>query len=340
MTLTQTATIVKQAIVISAVALVLGLVSFIGYRIWYAYYLEHLPPVEEKPDTKFGVLPLPDFPESTISTSNYSYSLDTTTGGLPKVGIDPGFEKIIKVYFVTQTFATLLAPDRSRALAEKFGISTQPEILSETKYRFKDEDSNLTVDLDNGNFSYRKEAPVSAKITQQDENQLISGFKQILSNLGSLKENLQNGRAKVVFLRNSKAEAQAALVSLWPAEIDKKEIFTADFNKALVNATVLGEASQLENYISLNFTYYPIDNTTFATYLLKTAEAAFDDLKNGKGIVVIQPDKPQVSITSVYLGYYLPENYSPYLQPIFVFEGPNFVSYVSAINEQFQSQAK
>lgn len=340
MTLTQTAIVVKQAIVISAVALVLGFVSFIGYKIWYAYYLEHLPPVEEKPDTKFGTLPQPDFPESRVSSSNYSYSLDTVTGGLPKVGVDPGFEKIVKVYFVTQTFATLLAPDRSRALAEKFGISTPAEILSETKYRFKDEDKSLTVNLDNGNFSYTKEATVSSIINPADDNKLIADFKQILSNLGVLKENLQNGRAKVISLKNSKAEAQAVQLSLWPAEIDKRSIFTADFNKALVNATVLGEASKLENYLSLNFTYYPIDTTTYATYPLKTAEVAFDDLKNGQGVVVIQPDKPQVSITSVYLGYYLPENYSPYLQPIFVFEGPNFVSFVSAISEQSRSPAR
>ena len=291
MTLTQTAIVVKQAIVISAVALVLGLVSFIGYKIWYAYYLAHLPPVEEKPDTKFGVLPLLNFPESAVSTSNYSYSLDTATGGLPKVGVDPGFEKIVKVYFVTQTFATLLAPDRSRALAEKFGISTPTEILSETKYRFKNNDKNLTVDLDNGNFSYNRVTTVSAKITQDDETQLTSGFKQVLSTLGGLRDDLKNARTKVIFLRNSggqliptqlKAEAQAAQISLWPAAIDKKEIFTADFNKALVNATVLGEANQLENYISLNFTYFPIDNTTFATYPLKTAEVAFEDLKKGK----------------------------------------------------------
>src|SRR3972149_10246068 len=171
MTLTQTATLVKQVMKISIIALVLGTASFIGFKIWYAYYLAHLPPVEEKPDTKFGLLPKPDLPQGSVSTSNFSYSLDTTTGGLPKVGIDPGFEKIIKVYFVTQTFASLLAPDRSRALAEKFGISTPTEILSETKYRFKNNDKNLTVDLDNGNFSYNRVTTVSAKITQDDETQ-------------------------------------------------------------------------------------------------------------------------------------------------------------------------
>ena len=57
MTLSQTAIFVQRSIIISAVALFLSIASFTGYKIWYAYYLASLPPVEEKPDTKFGQLP-------------------------------------------------------------------------------------------------------------------------------------------------------------------------------------------------------------------------------------------------------------------------------------------
>ena len=349
MTLTQTAILVKQIITISIITLVVGTISFIGYQIWYAYYLANLPPVEEKPDTKFGLLPQLNFPKSSVSTSNFSYSLDTTTGGLPKIGVDPGFEKIIKVYFVTQTFATLLAPEKSQDLAKKFGITTLPEILSETRYRFKDKDKVLLVDLDNGNFSYTKQASISGELNPDEDKKLISDFKQILSSLGVLKDDLKNGRDKITLLKTvggefvstmTQSETQVIQISLWPAAIDKKSIFATNFNKSLINATVLDSADKLDNYLNLNFTYYPIDTLTFATYPIKTAETAFDDLKSGKGIIMIEPDKPEVSITSVSLGYYLSENYSPYLQPIYVFEGPNFASYVAAIAEQFQAQAK
>ncbi len=349
MTLTQTAILVKQLITVSAIAIILGIAGFIGYRIGYANYLANLPPVEGKPDTKFGMLPLPDFPKSSVSSSNYTYSLDTTTGGLPKIGIDPGFEKIIKVYFVTQTFATFLSPDKSTALSEKFGIKTIPNILSETKYQFKDKGLTLIVNLNNGNFSYTNDATISAKQILDEDNKLVSGFKQTLSTLDIIKDDLKDGRNKVMLLRpsgndfiptNVRTEAEAALISLWPADIDKKPIIVPEFNKSLINAIVIKTGNTLEDYLSLNFTYYPIDTTTFATYPIKTAEMAFEDLKSGKGVVIIEPGKPQVSITSVYLGYYLAENYSPYLQPIYVFEGPDFVSYISAIPLEFQSTAK
>ena len=332
MTLSQTAIIIKQVITISIIVIITSLAGFIGYKVWHAYYLAHLPPVEEKPDTKFGLLPLPDFDKSTVSSSNYSYSIDTVTGGLPKVGKDPGFEKLIKVYFVTKTFATLLSPERSQNLAEKLGIIGAPHILSEIKYRFEDKNKALNVDLDTGNFTYEKTATPSGQPLDEDVK-LVSDFQDMLKNLSIFKPDLAIGRNKVIHLNSGGAQ-----ISLWPASLDNKPILTPLYNKSLVNARVISSADNIENYLSLNLTYYPIDTTTFATYPVKSSEQSLEDLKSGKGSVVLEPDKPQVSITSVYLGYFLEEKYSPYLLPIFVFEGPNFAAYVPAITEQFQTQ--
>ncbi len=344
MTLSQTAILTKQVIAISSFAIVLGTITFIGYKIWHAYYLAHLPPVEEKPDTRFGLLPPLHFPESSVSSSNFSYSVDTSTGNLPKVGVDSGFKKIVKVYFVTKTFATLLSSETTKSLAEKFDIKTPPEILSETNYRFQEMQKTLTVNLDNGNFTYKKEATVSGSESLDDDSKLISDFQRILANLGYLKEDLRNGRSKVNLLKNEggkltptevRTEAIAGQVSLWPAPIDNLPIFTPQFTTSLVSAEVLRSADNLENYLSLNFTYYPIESSTFATYPIRDIPTAFEDLKSGKGIIVIEPLKPNVSITSMYMAYFLGESYGPYLQPIFVFEGPHFAAYISAISPDY-----
>lgn len=338
MTLTQVAIVTKQIITLSILAVVLGTISFIGYKIWYAYYLANLPPVEEKPDTKFGILPYPDFPVAGVSSSNFSYSIDTTTGDLPKVGTDAGFEKLIKVYFITKSFATLLSPEKSQSLAEKFKITTLPQILSETNYKFVDGDKTLNVDLDSGNFTYQNEATISSQVNFDEDEKLIFDFKRILNNLGLSKQDLNEGRSKVVL--SEKDGVEIAQISLWQANLDNIPIVTPDFNKSPVNARAFKSADNLENYLSLEFSYFPIDISTFATYPIKTTGAAFEDLRNGKGIVIIEPAKPDVSITSVYLGYFLPENYTPYLLPIFVFEGPDFAAYLPAITEEFQNQTR
>ncbi|HCB22802.1 TPA: hypothetical protein DEP06_03240 [Candidatus Daviesbacteria bacterium] len=320
MTLTQTAILTKKFILFSTIALVLGITGFIGYSIWQNWYLSTLPIVEEQPDTKFGVLPALGFPQRPVSSSNFTYSLDTTTGGLPK------FDKIIKVFFLPKTYATFLSSQKSQELAEKFNIKTAPQILSEINYLYKEGEKTLEVNLDSGNFLFKKEATPSAKTLDSDDK-LMADFKSVLSSLGVLKDQLKNGRAKVT----------GPQISIWPEDLDGKTIFTPEFNKSLVNAEVSGSADNTENYLALNFTFFSIDDSTFATYPLRKAEESFEDLKQGKGVIMIEPPKPQVSITSVYLGYYLPESYTPYLQPIYVFEGPQFVAFASAVSREFQT---
>lgn len=349
MTLSQTAALTKKVIIISLITLVLAITAFISYNIWHAYYLAHLPPVVEKPDTRFGILPAINFPASAVSSSNFSYSIDTTTGNLPKVGADAGFEKLAKVYFVTKTFASLLSPEKSQNLAEKFDITSPPQILSETDYQFKDNNKILKVNLDSGNFSYTNEATISGSQTLDDDGKLTVDFNQMLNKLGVLKPDLQSGRSKILLFKNEGAsfiptdvrvEASVAQISLWPASIDNKPVMTSQIDTSTISAKVYKSASDLQNYFSLNFTYYPIDTSTLATYPIKTAETAFEDLKNGKGVVIAQPAKTNVSVTKIYLAYFLSENYSPYLQPIFVFEGPQFAAYVPAVSAEFQSQTR
>lgn len=335
MTLTQTAILTKQIIAISIIAITVGIISFVSYKIWYAYYLSTLPPVEEKPDTKFSILPPPQFPKVSVSSSNFSYTLDTTTGGLPKIGQDSGFEKIIKVYFVIKPYATFLSADKSQALAVKFNITNPPKVLNETTYEFKQDSKTLIVDLDSGNFKYSNETPFSPEQSPDTEERLVSNFIRILESLGVLKEEVKEGKSKVTVLN---ANTKEVLISVWPKDLDKKPIFASDVNKSPISATVRATSANLENYLSLDFTYYQIDTQTFATYPIKSSEAAFSDLKLGKGVVVVEPQRPQVSISSVSLGYFLPEGYSTYIQPVFVFEGPHFLAYVSAILSEFQKQ--
>lgn len=345
MTLTQTAILTRNFIFFSIIVLVLSLTGTIGYKIWYTYYyLPSLPPVEEKPDTKFGVLPYPNFPTVDVSSSNYSYTLDTATGGFPD------FEKIVKVYFIPQPFASLLSGDKSKALAKKFKITTEPEVISETEYLFKEGFVSLKVNLDSGNFVYQNEATKSGeeKLAAPDEL-LTQNFKDLLKTNNFLNDSLQNGRSKINFLKSedgesksvsSRSEAQIAQISLWPEDIDKNPIVTENPNSSLINALVKNTGRELSDYFEINYITWPIDLKTFATYPLKSSEKAFEDLQSGKGIVMVKPTRSKVSITSVYLSYYLSKNYTPYLQPVFVFEGPEFVAFVPAVANQFLEESK
>lgn len=333
MTLAQTAILTKRAITGFIILSILGTSIFIGYKIWYASYITSLPPIEEIPDTKFGILPPVDFPTTKVSSANFTYSLDTTTGGLPS------FEKITKVYFMPKPTATFLAPEKSQALAEKFNIQTAPQILSETKYVYQEADRILSVDVDSGNFTYTNNATPSANFLDEDQK-LLEDFNRFLSRMGIFKDELNSGRNKINLLKyvgdqflptQSRSEAQAAQIYLWPADLDKKQIITENFDQALIRAEILNSASELVNIRSLNFTFWPIDTSTFATYPLKSSDKAYQELKSGQGTVIMEPLSKEISITTVSLAYYQPTNYNPYLQPVFVFEGPGFIALIPAL---------
>ena len=339
MTLTQTATFARRFILGFLIFSVLGTISYIGYRIWYTNYLASLPPIEEKPDTKFGILPQLELPKSKASSGNFTYTLDTATGALPDFG------KLIKVYFMPKASATFLSAEKGKTLAEKFNFDTSPQILTQTKHRFQIENRILTVELDTGNFVYQTDATPSGQ-TLDDDNKLTQDFKDFLSQLGVLNSDLQSDKIKIKLLRfdgskfipaSGRNEASAAQIFLWPKDLDKIPIIFSDINKSLVQAEIIGSARKLENYRSINFTFWPVDTTTFATYPLKPPSLAFEELKGGEATLVTELGSQNVSITSVYIAYFQSENYTPYLQPVYVFEGPGFTAYVSALTNEFLS---
>lgn len=330
MTLTQAATITKRLIITTLVLTTLGIIGGIGYQAWRSYYLSTLPPVEEKPEMKFGTLPKPIFPDSNISSSNFSYSLDTATGGLPQT------PKLLKVYFLPKAGVSLMAPEKSRKLAENLGFSSDPEILSQTEYRFNDTGTGtLDVDLTTGNFAFqRKIATDSARaVSLPDRSQAVNSFKDYLSSKGLLSDELKDGRSSVDYEKISPQDSETVEVSIWPTDVDKLPIVTSTFNRGLVKATLTKGEETINKFAKVNLTFWPVDKTTFSTYPLKTPDQAYAALRSGQGFISLEPKKPQVSISSVYLAYYESEEYSPYLQPVFVFEGPEFAALVPAIKE-------
>lgn len=344
MTLAQTAVFTKRAIVVFFLLIFLGISSFVGFKFYSAYKLANTPPVEIKPDLKFGQLPPIDLPTSSNSGSNFSYSIDTTTGNLPT------FDKLIKVYYIPKTFATLLASERAAALAKNFGIDSQPEVLSDTKYRFSATGKSVTVNLDTENFEYSKEASNSATADILDsDDKLITGFQSLLGRIGSGKDTLGGEPYNIELYKfnagklvpaTSRVDAEAALISLWPHDIDQKKVVTPQTNQSLVSAIVDKNSNNVENYMSLKFTFWPIDVTEFATYPLKTGDQALDDLKFGRGSIINIPPTPNVSITKVTLAYFESQTYTQYLQPVFLFEGPGFTAYVPAIQDAYVNQSK
>lgn len=91
--------------------------------------------------------------------------------------------------------------------------------------------------------------------------------------------------------------------------------------------------------VSARFTHQSYSKPTdiIATYPIKTAEEALEELKNGKGYIATYGGTGNnAQITKVYLAYYLGEVSQQYIMPVIVFEGDNnLFAYVSAVRNEW-----
>ncbi|MDO8638723.1 MAG: hypothetical protein Q7R43_04045, partial [Candidatus Daviesbacteria bacterium] len=322
MTLTQIAIITKRGIIAVIALIFLSIVGAIGYRVWYDYYISTLPPVEEKPDLKFGSLSKIVFPKTAVSSANYSYSIDTETGSFPQM------PKIIKVYFIPRAnIVSLLAPDESQKLGVSFGFTLPREIVNPTNYKYADESNgSFNIDLTTGNFSYQKNIATSSATlnkTFTDQSKLALDFKEFLKSRGKLNDDLALGRTNVLYNKPIPSAAASAQISIWPSDFEGLEIVTPSFSLGLVQGNALNTEVP-DRYSKVNYVYWQIDKNSFATYYLKPVDKAFAELPSGLGYVSSESPTSKVSIIKVTLAYFESEEYSPYLQPVYVFEGPNF----------------
>ena len=101
---------------------------------------------------------------------------------------------------------------------------------------------------------------------------------------------------------------------------------------------LIGSGVAKSELVEANFSHQRINREpeTQATYPLKTAEEAFNELKEGGGFLAsYYGNESQILIKEVYLAYYLGVTPQEYLMPVVVFEGPNgFFAYVSAVNDE------
>jgi len=340
MTLSDTARITKKVIVYVGVALI------IIFALWggIAYYMATRPIIEyiELPTKGFGILPKPVLPKTRMTASSVTYDLNTETGSLPE-----GLPVMMKIYFIPKQGVTYATPQRAKYIASNFSFPNGPRIVSPTIHKFTDDKGGeLIYDLDSNNFRFKR--PIATKsadfedqqtVTIEEETRLVNNFKKYLNDQGVLSASLDAGKYATFYNNAKVSEATEAAITLWQKDIIQGTeeqpiaypIVNPNFKEGLVRGVVTKFVSPQNKYLSVDFIYWSIDTARTETYPIKTVKDAYDQLQNGEGITVLPYSKSSVAIENVYLGYLLPKEYTPYLQPVYVFEGPGFAAYVPAI---------
>lgn len=310
-------------------------------------YKKLFPPPEPKPTLVFGNLPALPFPENNTPKS-IEYKLETIDGKLPTL------PNQALVYSMPQAQSNLNVLDDAKSKAQRLQFDSNGRLLVETipnVYIFlkKNEPSTLTMNIITGVFSisYNLESNLSVLSnkapTPEAATTYIAGY---LSKAGFLTPDLATGTKTTELLKVDKGKFVPA-ESLSEANIIKVNIFRKNYGTETNNypsvsvkmpqANVWFLISGIQQVIAAEYHYYPIDEKKSGTYPLKTIDKTWEELKSGEGYIAnIGNNNDKVTIRKVYLAYYDAGQYTPYYQPVVVFEGDNnFYAFVPAVKSDY-----
>lgn len=287
-------------------------------------------------DQKFGQLSPIAFPSSSQSVPEYR--INTVSGSLPF------FATKINVYTLKKLEPNIIALQTGRTRTASLGYTSNQQAISQSEYRWnKPSSSNsLFYNIVNLNFSVTSSFlnNPTLQILLPDKGETTSSFTGFIDALGADRSDIDITTASFSYyttnqgnftLADSPSLSSVTRVDLFQNPVDKIPIYYPYPNFSTLYFIISNSIDNPE-VLEAKYTHFTPNLKSVSTYYLKTTDAAFEDLKNGKGYIVNPTTDPVVDITEVSLGYYLSDDTNQtYLLPILVFGGKNnFEAYVQA----------
>jgi hypothetical protein len=341
--------VVARKIIRWGIFLILFLI--VGRILWGAgvsAYKKLFPAPPDPPTITFGKLTKLPFPEST-RPGGITFTLENPEGTLPTLPFQ------MKVYFMPKVSSHLLSLEVAKQKASSLGYLADELAISETVYRFahKNGFANLQINIVSGVFSlgYDLKGDTSPLSTRPPNPEVAAALvRSFLSTADLLAADL-TGPTTHQFLKVDNEQLVGAL-SLSDASLIKIYLFRKNYedypsltpyqNQSNVWFIVSGSQETDKKIIGGEYHYFPVDETQFATYPIKTAQAAWDELIAGGGYIVNSGGAVEggnVKIRKIYLGYYDAGLPVEFFQPIIVFEGDNgFKAYIPAITSDYYGE--
>lgn len=346
-TLTETAYYTRRTINWVILAIIIYIVLRLTWSIVIAIWLTIFPPQAPPPNHKFGKLPALVFPTQATPSGQLTFQLQTIQGSVPRASDSA------TVYFMPKTAANLLALTKTEDFAKRLDFDPTPIAESKNLYRFDDPDlplRKLRFDIVSSNFILRYGFEQDTGLFNEKNIPSVDQARQesiaTMQNFNLWVDDIKTGTSNVAFLKlvsdhfvptTSLSVADAIRVDFFRQPIGDMKILTPDPNEGPISFIYSGATNSKKKLLQFAYTFWPIDYQTTATYALKPANVAWQELQGGAGFIARYPNAGTTAIVrQIYLAYY--DSYQPqtYLQPIFVFEGDfGFLGYVPAVSRDW-----
>jgi hypothetical protein len=325
--------------------LILGIIAYIIFRIIWSLFVSFLififPPKAPPPDHKFGKLPQIKFPTVASPSAQLTFKLETIEGSVPNASGSA------VVYFMPKLAPNLLALTNTQKFAERLNFNTNPKPENKNIYHFDDPDlplRTLRYDIVSNNFIVKYNYAQDLGLFNANNTPQIEAAKQeaktMLQTYGIMPDDFRLANISATYLKlsndqliptTSQSQANAVRIDFFRYPALGMQMMTADPTIGLISITLSGTTISKKRVLEFAYTYWPIDYKTIATYKIKTSTQAWQELQKGYGYIPKYPAGNTIIVRQMKLAYF--DSYEPqmYLQPIFVFEGDDFLGYVPAI---------
>ena len=242
-------------------------------------------------------------------------------------------------------------------IAKSLGFNTESSgyRLIGSQATFTEPNQKLAIDIKNFNFDYKysfeTDKSVFENVRTPNQEESIEKAVEFLQTAGRYPQELSQGKTNVVFLKyDSEKNSMAVLNNNLQANMVEVDFYRPDI-EASPNAipVVSPKYFNSQNYVLMMFRndgsykilraqvkFYDRSPEQIGVYPLRSGDQAYDDLVKGKGFVVSQPQTTNITIRKMFLGYFDPDVYQEYLQPVYVFVGDgDFVGYVPAVSGEY-----
>lgn len=304
-------------------------------------------PTITKPTIAFGKLQPQNFPANAVN-QNFTYSINTLTGGLPNLSSQ------LKVYRMRPFQPDLLAVNKFQNRIKNAGFEEGYTAISDKIFEWKSNqnyggiEKKVRFNTINNNFTvtslYKTDADVLSAKNLPTETKAIDIATNFLKNIEALPEDIDLEKIKTnlfsiqnesLITATSLSKSQVIEVNFFQKDINKLPIFYEKPNSSNISILIAGGKYQGQ-VVGVNFIYQPILEES-STYPLKSVTAAYEELKNGQAYIASYfGTSENITITNVFLAYYIGSQTQDFLMPVFVFEGNDgFFAYVPAVTDEW-----
>lgn len=323
------------------IALIIGRIALGGIIKIYRYFFPSPP---APPTVAFGKLPSIPFPVGE-SSEGLNFKLETPDGSLPDLADQS------RVYLIQKPSPSLLSLDNAVEKAMGLGYSPTYKEVSQTLYAFehKNAPATLQYDIATNTFSISYDLakdPTPIERIPPAAEVGAAAVRSYLSSADILPEDL-SGPTTHTFLKIEgeklvsalgQSDADLVKINLFRKSYDDIPSVTARGTESNVWFLVSGAKEREGQITAAEFHYFLVDEAQSATYPIKDAQTAWQELINGQAYVSKKPSDSNIVVRRMYLANYDAGVPSDFFEPVIVFEGDDFLAYLPAVTSDYYGE--